>query len=86
MDTSCVKQSDKSKYVAYWEEPHQRNVDNNTNYYDTPKYVVHVLGGAVSKTYRRISESRDHRQVITTLSRVQVITVETALIFCSEVR
>ena len=30
------------------EEPDQPNADNNTNYYDTPKYFVGVLGGAVS--------------------------------------
>ena len=63
MDTSCVKQSDSpSTLDTYWEEPDQRNTDNITNYYDTPKYVVDILGGAVSKTYRRLSESRNHRQ------------------------
>ena len=27
----------------YWEEPDETNTDNNTNYYDTPKYAVDVL-------------------------------------------
>ena len=29
------------------EEPNQTNTDNSTNYYDTPKYAVDVLEGAV---------------------------------------
>ena len=45
------------------------NTDNNTNYYDTPKYVVDVLGGVVSKTYRHLTKSRNHRNVITASSR-----------------
>ena len=45
---------------TYWEKPCQRNTDNSTNYYDTPKYVVHVLRGAVSKTYRRLPETRNY--------------------------
>ena len=49
---------------TFWEEPNQRNTDNNTSYDDTPKYVVDVVGGAVSKTYRRLPESRNHRQII----------------------
>ena len=66
MDTFCVKQSDSpSTLHACWGEPDQRNTNNITNYYDTPKYVVDGLGGAVSKTYRRLPESRNHRHVIT---------------------
>ena len=43
-------------------EPDQQiNTDNGTNYYEMPKYVVDVLGGAVSKTYRRLPQSRNHR-------------------------
>ena len=57
--TSCVKQSDSpSTLHTYWEEPDQRNTDNSTKYYDTPRYVVDVLGGSVSKTYRRLPESK----------------------------
>ena len=66
METSgrlySVKQSDSSSTLrTYWEEPNQANTDNITNYYDRPKYVVDILGGAVSKTYRRLSEHRNHR-------------------------
>ena len=51
MDTSSLKQSDSpSTLDTYWEGPDQANTDNSTNYCDTPKYVVDVLGGAVSKT------------------------------------
>ena len=53
MDTSSVKQSDKAKYAAQvLGGAGQRNTDNRTNYYDTLKYAVDVLGRAVSKTYR----------------------------------
>ena len=64
MDTSCcVKQSNNpSSLDTYWEESNQINTDNSTSYYDAPKYVVDVLGGAVSKTYRHLSESRICRQ------------------------
>ena len=67
MDTSCcVKQSDSpSTLDTFWEEPDQRKTNNSTNYYDTPKYVVDALGGAVSKTYKRLPEGRNHRHVIT---------------------
>ena len=62
MDTSSVKQSDSpSTLDTYWEEPDQTRTDNSTNYYDTPKYVVDVLGGVVSKTYIRLPESRNYR-------------------------
>ena len=50
---SCVKQSDKPKYVvpvsggAVSKKPRQQH------YYDTPKYVIHVLGGTVSNTARK---------------------------------
>ena len=64
MDTSCAKQSESpSKLHTYWEEPDQTNTDNITNCYDRPKYVVDVLGRAVSKTYRRLPESINHRHV-----------------------
>ena len=87
MDTCCVKQSDSpSTLHTHWEEPDQRNTGNSTNYCDTPKYVVvDVLGRAVSKTYRRLPESRYHRHIITLL-RAQVATAEAAGKFCSEVR
>ena len=29
---------------TYWAEPDQANTDNSTNYYDTPKCLVDVLG------------------------------------------
>ena len=65
METSYVKRSDSpSTLHTYWEEPGQRNTDNITYYYDTPKYVVKVLGGAVSKTYRRLPETRNRRNDI----------------------
>ena len=81
VDTSCVKQSDSpSTLYTYCGEPDQRNTDTSTNYYDTSKYVIDVLGGAVSKTYRRLPESRNHRHVITTLSRAQVVITEAARI------
>ena len=65
MDTSGVKQSDTFKYVAHvLEKPCQRNTDNMPNYYDTPKYVVCVLGGVVPKTDIRLPESRSHRQMV----------------------
>ena len=53
------------KYVAHiLGKPDQENTDNSTDYYDTPtKYVVGVLGGPVSKTYRRLPESRNHPQI-----------------------
>ena len=88
MDTSSVKQSDSTSTLhTYWEEPDQRHTYNSsTNYYDTPRYVVDVLGGAVSKTYRRLPESRNHRHVIRTLSRAQVVTAGAAWNFCSEIR
>ena len=58
----CVKQSDSPSMLGtYQEEPDQTNTDNSTNYYDTPKYVVDVFVGAVSKTYRRLPERRNHR-------------------------
>ena len=58
-----MKYSDSpSTLRTYWDEPDQTNTDNITNYYDAPKYVVDVLGGAVSKTYRCLPESRNRRQ------------------------
>ena len=42
------------------EEPRQRNTDSSTNCYDTPKYVVQVLGGAASKTKIRLPQKRNH--------------------------
>ena len=63
MDTSCVKQSDSSSTLdTYWAESDQANTDNINKYYDTPKYVVDVLGGAVSKIFRRLPKSRSCRQ------------------------
>ena len=55
--------------------------DNSTNYYDTPTYVVDVLGGAMSKSYRRLTESRNPRHIITILSRAQVVTAGAACFF-----
>ena len=61
-----MKQSDSpSTLDTYWEEPDQINIDSSINYYGKSKYVVDVLGGAESKTYRRLPESRNHRHVIT---------------------
>ena len=55
MDTSCVKQSDSpSTLHTYLEKSDYKNTDNSTRFYDTSKYVVDVLGGAVSKAYRRL--------------------------------
>ena len=74
-DTSYVKQPDSPSMLhTYWKEPGLRNTDNSTNYYGTLKYVVDVLGGAVSKTYIRLPESRNHPHVLTTLSGAQVVT------------
>ena len=57
-----MKESDSSSTLrTYWEGAGPTNTDNGTNYYDMPKYVVDVLGRAVSKTYRRLPESRNHR-------------------------
>ena len=56
VDTPCVNQSDTPK----WEEPCQRDIYISTKYYNMPKYVVHVLGRAVSKSHRSFSESRNH--------------------------
>ena len=68
MDTSCVKQSDSPGTLhTNREESDHRNADI-TDYYETPnKYVVDVpvLGGAVSKTYIRLPESRNHCHAIT---------------------
>ena len=63
VDTSCVKQPDSpSTLHTYWEELDQINTDHSANYYDTPKYVVDVLGGAVSESYiYYLPESRNHR-------------------------
>ena len=85
MGTSCVKQSDRpSTLHTYWQEPDKKNTDNITNYYDTPKYVVDVLGGAVSNTYRRLPESRNHRHVITDFIAGSSCRRRNSLIFCSE--
>ena len=51
-----------STLYAHWKELYQRDTDNSTNYYDTPKYAVHAFEGAVSKAYRRLPESRNRRQ------------------------
>ena len=67
-----------SASYTYWEKPYQENTDNYTFYYGTSKYVVHVLGGVVSKIFRRLPESRKKRRAITTLSRGQVITAKAA--------
>ena len=54
-----MKQSDSpSTLRTYWGELDQTNTDNSPTYYDTPEYVVDVLGGAVSDTYRRLPESK----------------------------
>ena len=67
MDTfCCVKQSDSQvRCTGIGGDPNQRNTDkdNSTNYYDTPKYVVDVFGGAVSKTYRHLPESRNSQHI-----------------------
>ena len=79
MDISCAKQSDTPKYVVHLLGRYRRNTDNNTNYCDdTSKYVVHALEEALSKTYRRLPENRNHRHVISTSSLVQVVTAEAA--------
>ena len=58
-----MKQSDSpSTLPMYWGESDPINTDNSTNCYDTPKYVVNVLGGVVLKTYRLLPESRNYRQ------------------------
>ena len=64
MDTSIVRNSQKAqvRYTSIREEPEKISTDNSTNYYDTPKYVLDVLGDAVSKTYKRLPESRKYRQ------------------------
>ena len=54
-----MKQSDGS---STWGGAGSKKMQNSTNYYDTPKYVVDVLGGVVSKIYSRLSESRNHRK------------------------
>ena len=62
MDTSCAKQPDRPSILhTYWEEPDQIYINNITNYYDTPKYVVDELERAVSNTYRRLLDSRNRR-------------------------
>ena len=45
----------------------ETNTDNSTNCYDNPCL-------AVSKSFRHLLESRNHRHVIATLSRAQVVT------------
>ena len=70
MNTSCVKQSDTPRTLhTYWEEPDEKNTDNSTNYYNTPKYAVDVLGGAVSKIYIRLSEGKNRRQAPSSTSQ-----------------
>ena len=61
MDSSSVKQSNEPKYVGHGLGGAGPNIDYSTSYYDTPEYVVDVLGGAVLKTYRRLPESRNPR-------------------------
>ena len=51
------------------EEPDQKNADNNTDYYGTPKYVVDVLGRAVSKTHRRLPERAEITDTDTEIKR-----------------
>ena len=68
MDTSCVKQSNKLKYVAYVLGEVVPKKYRQQPYYDTPKYVVHVMEGATSNTYMRLPESRNHQHVITTFA------------------
>ena len=55
---SVKKVDSPSTLRGSWGEPDQTNID--TNYY-TPKYVVDVLGGAVSETYKRLLESTNYR-------------------------
>ena len=55
VDTSCVKQPDKSKYVAHVSGGAVSKKYRPQHYsYDTPKYVAQVLGRAVSRKYRRL--------------------------------
>ena len=61
MDTSCLKQSNKLKYVANVFGRAVSKKYRQYHYYDTPKYVVQVLGGVVSKIHRRLPESRNRR-------------------------
>ena len=60
-----MKQSDSPRTSdTYREEPNQTKTDNSTSFYDTPKYAVAILlGGLVSKTYRRFPESKNYRHI-----------------------
>ena len=50
-----------SKYIGG--NPDQTDTDNITNYFDTPKYVIDVLGGPCQRhTDRCLPESRNYRQ------------------------
>ena len=68
VNTSCVKQSGSPSSTLHtcWGEPDQRST-NNTNYYDTPEYVIDVLGRAMSKTNIRHSQRRNYRHVVTNI-------------------
>ena len=60
-----MKQSDSpSTLRTYCGGAGSNNTDNSTNYYDTTKYVVDVLGEALSKTYRRFPKSRNHGHIV----------------------
>ena len=48
----------------------QTNTNNITNYYNTPKYVVDVLGKPASKTHRRFPEGRNHRHELVSSRRM----------------
>ena len=72
-----MKKSDSpSTLRTYRGDSDPTNTDNVTNFDDTPKNVVNVLGGAAD---RRLPESRSHRHALTTISWVHVITAEAAL-------
>ena len=61
MDTSCVKQPNKLKYVAHvLGEVVPKNYRQQP-YYDMPKYVVHVMEGATSNTYTSYTSSREQK-------------------------
>ena len=51
MDTSCVKQSGKSKYVARVLKRAVLKKYEQQPDYGKPKYVAHVVGEVVSKRY-----------------------------------
>ena len=61
---SCVKQSDKPKYVAHVLVGAVSKKYRQYRYYDTPKYVVHILGEAASDKH---TCSREHKSPTETM-------------------